>query len=190
MSQPPYEPYSHPQQPPSSYPYQPPSPYQQRSSGTSVALIVIGVIGLLVVLVCGGFVTVVVIGAKGISDAVEEFDSYQDRVGGPNNPITVEEGAAFAIDGIDYAEGWAVVRSDRATSTHTIIDLRGENDRDDGDGKFANIEFTFLIGNEEVGEIDCNSQGDISHGRSETLRCTSYGELQAGWEDIEVSAAY
>ncbi|TYL49731.1 hypothetical protein FXB39_12215 [Nocardioides sp. BGMRC 2183] len=181
MSQPPppYQPYQQPM---------PPSPYQKpKTSGGKIAAIVIVSVLAGVLLLCGGPALAFFIFAKSVEDAVGEFDS--DRRGGPDNPIAIEEGEAFTIDGIEYEEGWQVKPPVDEYTEAEIIGLRGTNEREDEDAKAVSLDFTFLRDNEEVGEISCTSDGQISYNRAETLDCSSYSDL-GDWKTIEVAAAY
>lgn len=177
--------------PPPAGGYGAPSPYGQKPSGGSgkVIAIVVGVILLLVLLVCGGAVGLVIWGAKSVDDALDEFDP--SRVGGSDNPITVEVGEDFEIDGIEYAEGWSVARPKDEYSGETITGLKGTNDRGDESGESVYLNFTFLDDNDtEVGEVSCSSSGDISYGNTEELTCTNYSKFTGAYDHVEVAASF
>ncbi|WP_141014587.1 hypothetical protein [Nocardioides sambongensis] len=181
MSQPPppYQPYQQPM---------PPSPYQKpKSNGGKIAAIVIAAVLGGMLIFCGGPALAFFLLASSVEDSISEFDG--DRRGGPDNPIALEEGEAFTIDGIQYDEGWRVQPPADEYSRAEVVGLRGTNERDSEDSKSVSLDFTFLRDNEEVGEISCSSEGQISYTRSETLDCRSYTDL-GDWRSIEVSAAY
>lgn len=167
-----------------------PSPYQKRDGGGKVAVVVIVAVVGFVVLFCGGIIGGIALLVGSFTSAVEEataeFDG--DRRGGPDNPIAVAEGEAFTIDGMDYEAGWTV-QLGAETEQNAIAGLRVVNDREDDTAEWVNIDFTFLSADEEVGEISCHSDGDISAGRAETLDCTGYGAIPP-YDAIEVAAAF
>ncbi|MFW6868495.1 hypothetical protein ACOACQ_13970 [Nocardioides sp. CPCC 206347] len=171
--------------------YGAPSPYGQKPSGGSgkVIAIVVGVIVLLVLVVCGGAVGLLIWGANTVDDALDEFDP--DRVGGSNNPITLEVGEEFEIDGVEYADGWSVASPKDEYTGETISGLKGTNDRADESGESVYLNFTFLDGDDtEVGEVNCTSSGDISHGNTEELSCTNYSRFTGSYDHVEVAASY
>lgn len=195
----PHGPAGRPGQPPAPYgvapgqqPYPVPSPYARKDSGGKVAVIVVVAVIGFVLLFCGGFVGavvwVVVEVDRAVDEATSEFDA--DRRGGPDNPIPVTEGEAFTIDGMSYAAGWRL-RLDGGgdLGANEIVGLRATNDRDDGSAEYVSLDFTFLAGDEEVGEITCSSDGDIAAGRVETLGCMGYSEIPP-YDAIEVAAGF
>jgi hypothetical protein len=165
-----------------------PSPYQPRKSGSGKTIaIIVGVIVLVVLLFCGGFVALIVWAANNAEDAINEYDT--DRRGGRDNPITVAEGESFEIDGVEYAEGWRIQPPTEEHDTAVrIVDLKAENDRDDESSEYVSLTFTFVGADDvEVGQISCSSDGQISHGRTEVLDCAGY-DVGLDYDHIEVSA--
>ncbi len=187
---PPNQPYGQAPPPPAYQPYgapYQPSPYQQKSSGGKTALIVILVIVLVILLVCGGIIGFFVWAVSKAENSLDEFDS--DRPGGPDNPLTVAEGEAFTIDGMDYEKGWKLAPSSDYPSG-TITALKVLNDREDESAENVNIYFTFLSEKEEVGEVNCYSDGSIRYDHAETLTCYGFTAAPAAWDEIEVHASY
>lgn len=181
-------------------PYQPAQPYQQpyqqpyaqplpASSGAGKTIaIVVGVIVVLALMLCGGVVAFIFWVANEVEDSVDDWDP--DRVGGRNDPITVEPGAAFEIDGIEYAEGWRIQPPTEEYRGDTIVGLTGTNERDDESSKSAYLYFTFVDADDvEVGEISCSSDGSIAAGNSEALDCDDFEKIDGPYDHIEVSAS-
>ncbi|WP_435770688.1 hypothetical protein [Nocardioides sp. SYSU DS0651] len=166
-----------------------PSPYQppRGSTGRTVA-IVVSVVVVVLLAICGGVVGLVVWAVNNVGDALDEYDP--ERAGGRDNPISVEVGEAFEIDGVEYADGWRVQPSTDTASGTTIVGLRGENDRDDGSSETVYLNFTFVgDGDTEVGRVTCTSSGFIAHGNTEELECQGYDEIPESFDHIEVAAS-
>lgn len=171
--------------------YGAPMLYQQKSSGGAgkVIAIVVGIIALLAVLVCGGAIALFAWGANNIEEAFDEFDP--GREGGRDNPISLEVGEDFEIDGIEYADGWRVVPPADEYSRDSIAGLKGTNDRDDGTSESVFLTFTFIDGDDiEVGEVSCHSNGNISHGNTEELDCNGRDRITESYDHVEVAASY
>jgi hypothetical protein len=166
-----------------------PSPYQPKKGGSGKTIaIVVAVIVLVVLLFCGGIIGLIIWAANNVEDEFDEFES--DRVGGPDNPITVTEGESFEIDGIEYADGWRIVPAADDTSQDAIVGLQGENDRSDESSENVSLQFTFVTGDTEVGSLSCYSDGPISYGNTEELNCSAYDAIPDSYDGIEVSASY
>ncbi|KRB78596.1 hypothetical protein ASE01_04920 [Nocardioides sp. Root190] len=183
QQQPPYG------QPYGQQPYQPPfqQPPSSGGAGKAIAIIVAAII-LVVLLFCGGIIALIFWIAGNVEDSVNEWDA--DRVGGRDNPITVEMGEAFEIDGVEYAEGWSVQPPADNYSGHSVTGLTATNEREDGSSKYVSLSFTFVAADDvEVAEISCYSDGSISNGNSEDLECRGYDEITATYDHIEVSAS-
>lgn len=164
-----------------------PVPPSGGGSGKAIALIV-GAIVLVVLLFCGGIITAIVVIAKNVEDSIDDWDP--ERVGGRDNPITVDVGEAFEIDGIEYAEGWQVQQPTTEYDGTTITGLEGTNDRADESSEYASLTFTFVGPDDrELGQVSCTSSGSIFHGNSEELTCFGYDEVPSAFDHIEVSAS-
>jgi hypothetical protein len=149
---------------------------------------VLGVIGLAIVLFCGGVVALIIWAVNEAENELDEFDS--NRRGGPDNPIAVAEGEGFTIDGVDYSEGWRIAPPADEYSQGSIEGLTGENNREDESSESVSLKFTFVDGDTELGTVNCYSNGPISYGNSEELECNASGDLPSSYDDIEVSASY
>ncbi|MBM9458573.1 hypothetical protein JK386_01515 [Nocardioides sp. zg-536] len=174
---------------PAQSPYSPPP--GSGKSGRTVT-IVVGAVVLAILLVCGGTVTLVVLGIKNVSDAVDESISEFDtnRPGGRDNPIEVEIGEEFEIDGVSYAAGWRLEAPQNEYDGDSIAGLRGTNERDDESSESVSLSFTFIGADDvEIGEVRCRSDGTISHGNTEELDCDGNKRV-GGAERVEVAASY
>ena len=169
------------------YGYGYPTPPPSKGSGKTIAIIV-GIIVLVVVLFCGGIIALIAWAISNVEDSFDDWDP--DRTGGRNNPITVEAGEAFEIDGIEYDEGWTIEPPKDEYSGNDIVGLKGTNDREDESGEYVSLTFTFVDADDvEVGEIRCSSDGNISYDRSENLDCTSSRPIEGDYDQIEVNAS-
>lgn len=190
----PYQPYA-PQQP-SPYPPSPgfgqtPSPYRQKSGSGRTVAIVVGIVVVVLLAVCGGIVAFLLWFGSAVKDAIDDIPDFgPDRPGGRDNPLTVAEGEAFEIDGVEYAAGWRIEPAAEDAGGPRLLGLEGTNDRDDETSKSVNLVFTFVDAeNKEIGEIGCDSDGTISHGNTEELTCTGTGDIGT-YDHVEVNARY
>ena len=164
-----------------------PVPPSSGGSGKAIAIIV-GAIVLVVILFCGGIIAAIAVIANNVEDSIDDWDP--DRAGGRDNPITVDLGEDFEIDGVEYAEGWRVQPPEDEFSGETIVGLEATNERDDGSSEYAYLTFTFVDGNDvEVGQVTCSSDGPIANGNSEELSCYGSDQLDGPYDHIEVSAS-
>lgn len=164
-----------------------PAPPPSGGSGKTIAII-IGVIVLVILLFCGGIIGLIVWAINNVEDQFDDWDP--ERSGGRNNPISVELGEEFEIDGIEYDAGWKIQEATDDYSGDTIVGLKGTNDRDDESAEYAYLYFTFVDAEQnEVAEITCHSDGSISHGNSETFDCSGTDTIDAPYDHIEVSAS-
>lgn len=164
-----------------------PVPPSSGGSGKAIALI-IGAIVLVVLLFCGGIIAAIVVIANNVEDSIDDWDPA--RTGGRDNPITVEEGEDFEIDGVQYAEGWRIQAPQDEYGGETIVGLRAVNERDDGSSEYAYLTFTFVDASDlEVGQITCSSDGPIANGNSEQIDCSGYDRFSGPYDHIEVSAS-
>ncbi len=163
----------------------PPNPYgggqPQKSHTTRNVLIIIGV---LVVLFCGGAITAVVLLVNNAGDAIDDAFDTEYR-GSEDDPIEVAEGDSFSIRGFDYAEGWSIVEEDPDIATFAIDNLKVTNNRDDEESNSLYITFSFYSGGEGVGEVNCNSDTSVRHEKTVRMTCNGY-DLPPDYDSIEV----
>lgn len=180
------------QQPaPGQQPYQPygqqypPNPYgsgqQQKNHTTRNVLLIIGV---LVVLFCGGAIVGVVALVNNAGNAIDDAFDTEYR-GSEDDPIEVEEGESFEIRGFEYDEGWTVGEDDTGSGLVVIDGLAATNKRDDGESYSVSLVFSFYENNEGVGDISCSSNTTIREDK--TARFTCYGAtVPDSYDSIEV----
>ena len=164
-----------------------PVPPSSGGSGKAIAII-LGAIVLVVILFCGGIIAAIAVIANNVEDSIDDWDPA--RTGGRDNPITVDVGEDFEIDGVEYADGWRVQAPEDEYGGETIVGLEATNERDDGSSEYAYLTFTFVDGSDvEVGQITCSSDGPIANGNSEELSCYGSDRLDRPYDHIEVSAS-
>ena len=176
---PPYPPYG---QAPA---YPAPPPPRQGMSGGMLATIVVGVVLLVSLGLCGGAFALGVLFFRGFEDLADEWDP--DRVGGRNNPVQLEEGEAFSIDGMEYTSGWEVLPG--PVEVAGISGLDATNEREEEDAEYVSLTFTFLADGIVVGEVSCDSDGVVDWGQVERLDCFAFDRLPAAFDEIEVYAS-
>lgn len=171
----------------------PPPPYgryPQPGSGHTARNVVIAVL-VLVVLFCSGTVGLI---AWGVHSAATTIHAFGDYPGAPDHPLTVQNGQAFGIHGVDYAEGWTVHPAASGYDGTAITGLVATNHRGDGGTTDLSIEVRFLQGNRVLGEIDCRSEVSIAAGQSRELTCdradSSSRTSLAGYDTVQVNDAY
>lgn len=165
--------------------YGAPVPPSGGGSGKAIAII-IGAIVLVVLLFCGGIIAAIVVIANNVEDSIDDWDP--ERTGGRDNPITVDVGEGFEIDGIEYADGWQLQPPTTEYDGTNVVGLEGTNDRDDESSKFASVTFTFVTDEGlELGQISCSSSGNIRYGNSEQLECYGTDVIDQSYDSIEVA---
>jgi hypothetical protein len=154
------------------YPQQPP----QKSHTARNVLIVIGV--LFLVLVGGCLAAVVVVGDK-VNEAVND-----DTVGGPNNPLTIEPGKAFEVDGYEYDDGWTLDKD--ASGLVRVQGLKVTNNR--GKADRAIVDIKLYLGNEVLATANCNNGIDkIPEGVKVTLSCSSSDAFPEQYDKVTIN---
>lgn len=180
VGQPPFgQPGSHPYGGPGQYggPYIPPIPKQ----GGALKWVLLGV-GLVLLLTCGGCVAVIAVLATGTGSVVERQADDYDGPGSAGDPLTVGEGEAFDIGGLDFADGWSVTRS---RGDAGIDGLRVTNNR----SQFASVDLdlSFSRAGRPVGEIVCTATA--AAGESADLLCYSAEKVRK-FDEIAVEEAF
>jgi hypothetical protein len=189
MSQQP-PPYGAPEPQPYSNPYGPgqyPNPYPQapKSNGTRNVLLIVG---LVVVLFCGGIVALGAWAVVSVKDGIEDsFDS--DYRGSSKDPLTITEGQAFEIRDFEYAEGWSFVRTPDPDDINNeqITGLSVTSDREDAESwDRPSITFTFRDGTRVLAQVDCRVDVSLSEGDTADMDCTGYDDLPTDYETLRV----
>ncbi|MDN5744767.1 MAG: hypothetical protein L0H31_06550, partial [Nocardioidaceae bacterium] len=157
-------------------------PPPSAGTGKTIAIIV-GSIILVILLVCGGIVGSIVWMVKTIDDQIDDYDPA--RSGSARNPITVDVGEEFEIDGIDYQQGWTV-RSDAGAETN-ILGLKATSDRRDDESEYVAVRFKFLDATGvPVARITCSADELLASGDSVDLTCRGAGRSVTDYDRVEV----
>jgi hypothetical protein len=155
--------------------YYPVEPPKQSHTARNV-LIIIGVLFLLFV---GGCVAVGALLVDKANDVVND-----DTVGGPNNPLTIEPGEGFEVDGFEYADGWSI-----GPDTNGLVAVQGlklTNNR--GKADRANVDIKVLLDNEVLATANCYHGVDkISEGTTVTLECTSSDAMPDDYDEVTIN---
>ena len=171
MSQPPPPPYQ---------PYQPPSPYgQPKRSSNRTLWIVLGVIGGLLLLCCGGGVVALGIFANEVDNVIEEENRN-------NRPTEVGVGEAFEHDEYRADGGWEVA-SEELAATFTITGLTLTNGGDTD--RSAQLTFTVYEGDRLVGEILCTTPA-LAPDEAAEADCYSADDFAPGFDEVRVADSY
>jgi hypothetical protein len=186
-NQPPPEqdrPYEQPAYPPSGQPPQqqqywaPQPPPKKKHTARNV---LIGV-GLAFVVLFGGCAVLV---GVGLNEAAEDIEDDANKPGGTDNPMTIEEGEAFEVDGFEYADGWQLARDGLGDAT--VKGLKVTNRREDKDS--ALVEIKLWRGNEVVTLIDCTTS-PMDVGSKVKLNCVSTDQLPRGFTKITINDTF
>jgi hypothetical protein len=155
--------------------YYPQEPPKQSHTARNV-LIVMGVLFLLVV---GGCVAVGAVLVNKASDVVND-----DTVGGPNNPLTIEPGEGFEVDGYEYDDGWTLDKD--ASGLVRVQGLKVTNNR--GKADRAIVDIKLYLGNEVLATANCNNGIDkIPEGVKVTLSCSSSDTFPEQYDKVTIN---
>ncbi len=190
MSQPP-EPPQYGQQPPpygqqpppygasSSPAWQPGPPQPQKES--HVLRNVLLVLGGLLVLGCGGCLAVVAVGINAADEAIKEVQRDDAVPGGPRNPIDVEVGRPFTLDGMEFQRGWRL--EGRRGPSARVERLRVLHDREGDRTVTEVITLTFYADGQVLGDSTCVSE-PVSLGDTVPLICSPTTASVRGFDRI------
>ena len=154
-------------------------PVQQSHTARNI-LIVLGVLFLLFV---GGCVALVAVVGNEVNDAVND-----DKLGGPNNPLTITEGEAFEVDGFEYADGWEIADAP-VSGLFQIENLTMTNHRGKADRLF--VEIKLHNGGEIVASATCigGEFDKIPEDTTVTVDCSSGDTLPPAYDKITIQDA-
>lgn len=151
-------------------------PPQQKSHTARNVLIVIGVLFLLLV---GGCVAVGLVVSNEVDKAIND-----DTLGGPNNPMTIEPGQGFEVNGFEYGDGWTV--GPDASGLVDIQNLKVTNNR--GEPDRAIVQIKLLLDDEVLATSNCSNAGDsIPDGITVTLDCYSGDAMPAEYDRVTIN---
>lgn len=139
------------------------------------------VLALLAVLLVGGCIALLGAGLDAADKAIKED---ANKAGGVENPMAIEPGKAFEVDGFDYAAGWSV------TSSQFGLEVKGlkvTNNREDRDS--ALVEIKFMRGNEVAALADCTTS-PIQVGETVTVKCLSGDKLPKQYDEITINDSF
>lgn len=184
-AQPPYggggqPPYGAPPPPGQPYPGQPygqPYPGQPQKSSNKVVWIVLGVIGVLILLFCGGCLAVGAIFTDQVADEVDDIVDATD-------PEPVDEGESFEKDDVEAEGGWSVV-DDNGFFSIDGLTVTNKDDGIGGDGRSIVLIFKIYDDDTLLGEVSCTASGSLGDGEKAELDCGSGAEF-AAFDEIQV----
>jgi hypothetical protein len=146
--------------------------------------VILIIIAVLILLVGGCTVALVVAGGSAVNNAIDEIEQSDNAPGGPNNPLEIQIGEPFEVQGFNYQSGWTVTNSSFGLE---IKNLKVENNRDDKDS--AIVEIKFLKGNEVLALADCITD-PIDPGQIVTVHCISTDKLPANYDTITINDTF
>lgn len=156
-------------------PQYPVQPAKQSHTARNVLLI----LGALFLLFVGGCVAVGVLVTDRVNDAVND-----ETLGGPNNPMQIEPGEGFEVEGFEYAEGWAIAAD--ASGVMDVKNLKVTNNR--GEADRALVQIKLLLGSEVLATSNCSNSGDsIPDGITVTLDCISSDTLPQEYDKVTIN---
>lgn len=130
----------------------------------------------------GAACTVFVFAASdAVNTAVTEAESSDAEPGGPDNPLEIKQGEAFAVSGFEYKKGWKLKGNEYGIE---VTKLRVTNNRPDKDG--ALIEIKLWQGSEVVALLDCTTE-QIDVGTTTKVDCLSGDEMPKDYDRITIN---
>lgn len=161
-------------------------PYQQpQKKKTNWVLIILIVIGVLILLFCGGCLAVGALFSNSVDNAIEQAENEDKQPGGPDNPLEITEGDSFEVYGFDYQDGWSLGTD--ALGDMDVKDLKFENNRDDADSALVIIKL--FDGNEVVASADCTSD-QVDVGTIGKVTCLSTDPLPDTYDKITIQDSF
>ncbi|MDX6326111.1 MAG: hypothetical protein QOK15_2465 [Nocardioidaceae bacterium] len=166
--------------PPPGYPVPPP---KQSHVLRNVLLILAG----LLVLGCGGCFAVVGFGLNQANKAITKAQENDTRPGGPANPLDVQEGRAFAINGMDFHRGWRLDSSGPAGTTIENLQVTAHRQ---GDQQVTElVTFTFYRHGRVLSEATCAAE-PLSYGETADVTCTPTGRVLEHVDRVTVNDTF
>ena len=186
MTQPPPPPGPYGQQPnpygqqgPYGQPYQP-HPYGTPPKKSNKTLwIVLGIIGFVLLLCCGGFIGL-------FAFAWNEADEAIDEERANDTPSAVEHGESFEHDDFRIESGWRVVRDDLGDFDIEGLTVTNEDDI----SRSAYLEFTIYRDDVEIGTINCDSSGTLEPDVKTAVDCYSIDDYAADFDTVKVADSF
>ncbi len=144
--------------------------------GKSIAGFILGGASIII------FFAVTAATVAAVDTAVKEIDKEIKAEEKNDTPTAVVEGAAFTHDGYEVAGGWKVGNE---FDSATIDNMKVTNSKDERN--VVQFTFTFLKGNEVLGEVECNG-GELEPGQSKVMDCFSLDSgFPTGYTEVRVA---
>lgn len=156
-------------------------PEKKRSTVKIVLITILVILGLTI----GGCAAVTALFVGGVNSAIEESEAEDKKPGGPDNPLDVEVGQAFEVNGFEYQSGWTVDKD--SFGDVEINGLKFLNNRDDEDS--AIVEIKFWSGNEVLALADCSSD-PAAVGTVVSVSCFSTDKLPSTYDRVTVNDTF
>ena len=141
-----------------------------------LALIAAGIIGTIAVIV------MISSAANSVSNSISENDN---KAGGHSNPMAINEGKAFEVDGFNYAAGWKIAND--GLGDFTVKGLKVTNNRDKQDS--ALVEMKLWKGKEVLALADCSTE-PIAQDTTVTLSCTGADKLPKKFDKVTINDTF
>ena len=119
------------------------------------------------------------------NEVSKSIEADANKAGGTDNPLTIEQGKAFEVDGFKYAAGWSIGKD--ALGDLDVKGLKVTNNRDDKDS--ALVEIKLWKGTEVVALTDCTTE-PIGVGTTVSLSCVSADKLPKGYDKITINDTF
>jgi hypothetical protein len=159
-------------------PYQPQGYGQPPKKSNKTLWIVLGTIGGVLLLCCGGFVALF---AFVWNEADEAIDEEREN----DTPSEVDEGASFEHDDFRIDGGWQVTRD--VAGDFDIEGLTITNQEDES--RTAYLEFTIYRDDVRIGDITCSSSV-LAPDEKAVVDCYSLDDFAADFDTVKVADSF
>lgn len=159
----------------------PNAPARKSNTLRNILLVILGVS----ILGCGGCFAVTGLFVNEVDNAIEKAEEEDKEPGGPDNPMTIEPGKAFEVNGFEYKPGWKIGAG--PIGAVDITGLKVENARDDKDS--ALVEIKVWQGKEVLALADCTTE-PIAVGTVTTLSCLSGDDMPKKYDRITINDTF
>ena len=159
-------------------PYQPQGYGPPPKKGNKTLWIVLGIIGGVLLLCCGGFVALFAFVWNEADNAIEEEQAN-------DTPSEVEEGESFEHDDFRIEGGWRIT-----SDTIGEFDIEGltiTNEEDES--RTAYLEFTVYRDDVRVADISC-STSILQPDEKTAVDCYSIDDYVADWDTVKVADSF
>lgn len=147
--------------------------------------VILAILAIFILLVGGCTIALVAAGGKAVNDAVDEIEESNNIPGGPENPLEIQVGEAFEVDGFNYAAGWSIKKD--VIGDLSIKGLELTNNRDEADQ--ALVEIRFMDGTKLAALADCTTP-EIEPGQSVTVDCFSADKFPTSYDTVTINDTF